>query len=182
MIKRCVRRLFSLNGKGILTVNSKNLRMEVCKSSSQKESSFEEGIITKLKALDHCVFFVIILFLFNLAYSSVILFFWKTPASDCWVAVYVPDMYILKYSSDKKKEKSCQRQVDVPCVDIHYMKIIWKWNFLSSRVLSRALKEVVNVDVIGAVGLAQAFCVGVDLTAPLFDHLLLCTGISQAGA
>lgn len=58
MIKRCVRRLFRLNGKGILTVNSKNLCMEVCKSSSQKESSFEEGIITKLKALDHCVFFV----------------------------------------------------------------------------------------------------------------------------
>lgn len=50
-----MRRLFSLNGKDILTVNSKSLHMEVCKRNSQRESSFEEGIITELKALDHCV-------------------------------------------------------------------------------------------------------------------------------
>lgn len=44
-----------MNGKDILTVNSKSLHMKVCKRNSQRESSFEEGIITKLKALDHCV-------------------------------------------------------------------------------------------------------------------------------
>lgn len=39
--------------KAILTVISKNLHMEVCKSNSQWQCSFKDGAITKLRILDH---------------------------------------------------------------------------------------------------------------------------------